>query len=204
MRRIAFLLTAAGFLLTACGSKVPAESGTEQAKNHAELKKSGDGYSFYSKTLNREISVSTQDGVSEEYVRRCADDLENMSDALFADICEGAKQYCLWSIEMEKDALGEEYAETDAYHKVTEDTPAAEMRPLFDLYDMYIYVPDDENIAAYTLSRWCDWEVEHGIEVIIKGGALLYVGSSSAFSPWEPAYYTEGEGRAWNYAHKGE
>ena len=167
----------------------------------AVLKKNENGnYVFESRIFGGEIEISADDGVSEDYIRRCAEDLENMPDAVMQAICEGAKRYCLWFIEMEKDAMGDSYAVTERYHAVTADTPAAEMRPLFDIYCMNIETPEDESILAYSIGAGCNWEPEHGFDVLIKDQKVIYVGACEGYSPWDTEYFCEGEGTEWNFA----
>ena len=56
-------------------------------------------------------------------------------------------------------------------------------------------VPEDPSRIGYQLSGNCDWEEEHGIEIVILDGKLIYLGEFSGVSPW--SYPIE---ESWNSA----
>lgn len=48
---------------------------------------------------------------------------------------------------------------------------------------MYVEAPE-KNIPAFTIECECVWEPEHGLEWIVRGDRVLYVGGSLGFGPW--------------------
>ena len=165
------------------------------------LKKDEDGWkgSFTCAKLGYDIELEAE-CVSEDYVRRCAAVIENMSDELCTAICEAAKRYCLWFVDAEKDAMGDTYAETEPYHRIHADTPAEKLLPLFSFGTLYIRETEDEHELFFTLGGGCDWEIEHGIEAAFKDGKLAYLGSYEGVTADGLHYYTEAEGKEWNHA----
>lgn len=154
---------------------------------------------FYCRQLDCEIEVEADDGVSTEYIRRCSDMIENMSDTLRDEICEAAKRFCLAFLANEKDAVGDGFQPTEPYHRITKDTPARELLALVQLDRMMIGEPADERQLYFRLSGSCDWEIEHGIEADVLDGQLFYLGDYEGVDA-DSDYYRTGTGRQWNYA----
>lgn len=162
-----------------------------------------DGNSFtgtvFCGKLNAVLELEAE-GVSEDYVRSCAESVEHMSDALFDAICEAVNKYCLWFNALEREAQGDSYTAAEPYQKITADTPARDLLPMFDFGTLYVDETEDESTLYFRLGGNCDWEPEHGIEAAFQGGTLRYLGSYDGVSQSELDYYITGEGREWNCA----
>ena len=224
-------LLLAGCLLTGCGgnSSKPAETSAAQTKTESaatssaaatttaaettttakkeaavlQLTKDDEVYTgkFFCEKLGYEVELEAANVVSEDYVRRCAAQVENMSDALYDALREAAKRYCLAFLRTEKDSLGEDFEITEEYHKVTKDTPAEDIMKMCRFDTLYIDETEDESQIYFTLSGDCDWEIEHGLESGIQDGTLMYLGGFDDVSTLDRlSYYTEDKGRLWNYA----
>ncbi len=156
---------------------------------------------FFCAKLGYEVEVEADGVVSEDYVRRCAAQIENMSDELYNAIREAAKRYCLAFLRREKDNLGEDFVIEEDYQRVTKDTPAEDIMKMCQFDTLYIGEMEDESQIYFTLGGNCDWEIEHGLETGIQDGKLVYLGSFDDVStPAQLSYYTEDNGRQWNYA----
>ena len=156
---------------------------------------------FACKKLGYGIELEADSTVSEDYVQRCAAVIENMSDELLLSISEAAKRYCLAFNRTEKDCQGDDYVIEEDYQKVTKDTPAKALLPMIEFDSLYIGETEDESKLFFTLSGGCDWEIEHGVEATISDGKLMYLGGfEDVSSPDQLSYYTEEQGRQWNYA----
>ncbi|KAB0735632.1 hypothetical protein F7O93_30725, partial [Pseudomonas aeruginosa] len=61
-----------------------------------------------------------------------------------------------------------------------------------------LIVPDPEqgDEAVIHLSLNCEWDREHGMEWIVRGGEVLYVGPFHGEDPWRDFTVKE----PWNYA----
>lgn len=168
------------------------------------LKQDGDGFkgTLFCEKLGYEIEVEAE-GVSEDYVQRCAALVEHMTDALYGEICEAAKRFCLAFLRTEKDAQGEDFAVTEEYHRVTKDTPAEDVMQMCQFDSLYIDEIEDERQLYFTLGGNCDWEIEHGLEADVLDGKLFYLGGYEQISA-DSEYYRTGIGKQWNYALTGE
>jgi len=108
--------------------------------------------------------------------------MNSMTDELVDTICRAAKKYCLGFLE---DIGGAELNEIEMTVQVDENTPPLEMLKCFDIGSMIVDVPEDPERIGFQLSGNCDWEEEHGIEIVILDDKLVYLGEFSGVSPWE-------------------
>ena len=135
----------------------------------------------YCKLWDTEIDVDLYDDVPIEYAEKCAEAMNSMSADLIDAICRAAKKYCIGFL----DAIGG--ASLNEIHltvPVDEDTPPPEMLKCFEAGVLIVDVPKDPSRIGYQLSGNCDWEEEHGIEIDILDGKLIYLGEYAGESPW--------------------
>lgn len=146
----------------------------------------------YCKLSDTEIDVDLYGDVPIEYAEKCAEAMNSMSEDLVDAICCAAKQYCLEYL----DAVGgAELNEINLTIPVNENTPPREMLKCFDISALIIDVPKDPSRTGYQLSGNCDWEEEHGIEIVILDDRLVYLGEFTDESPW-----TDHSEESWNAA----
>ena len=181
---------------TAASTTTAAESSEAATETTASLPE----YAFHCDRLDADIEIDAESDVPEEYIDGCVDFVRNLSGDLHMEICKGGKRYCMWMIEQEKEAMGDDFIAEEEYEKVDENTSLTTIARMMDFTGMYIEVPEDENVIAFSIGGECDWEPEHGLDVLIRDGKVIYVGSCEGYSPWDTDYYTEEEGREWNFA----
>ena len=146
----------------------------------------------YCKLSDTEIDVDLYGDVPIEYAEKCAEAMNSMSEELVDAICCAAKKYCLEYL----DAVGgAELNEINLTIPVNENTPPLEMLKCFDIGTLIIDVPKDPSRTGYQLSGNCDWEEEHGIEIVILDDRLVYLGEFTDESPW-----TDHSEESWNAA----
>ena len=148
----------------------------------------------YCKLWDTEIDVALYDeDVTVEYAEKCAEAMNSMSDELIDAICRAAKKFC---IEF-KDDIDDEWREEIEQKmsvQVDEDTLPLEMLKCF-YCALIVEAPEDPSRIGYQLSGNCDWEEEHGIEIDILDGKLVYLSEYAGQSPWDDHSDEE-----WNYA----
>lgn len=135
------------------------------------------------KLFDQDISFIADGEATLEYVQRCAEYLNSLSDSVIQQLCEASIRYCNDFL----DAIGEDPQEFT--------TPQDVLRLI---YPSTFIVPDpkhgDEPVIHLELN--CDWEVEHGMEWVIRGDQVLYVGAYNGENPWRNFSKKE----SWNYA----
>lgn len=140
---------------------------------------------FYSNLFSKEIRVAIDDDSSVDFAESCIDYFNSFDDRLINDICEASIRYCNDFLE----AIGEEQRD---FNKV---------RDILELiYPSALIVPYPEQGAkpVVRMELNCEWEVEHGMEIIVREDKLLYLGAFNGEDPWHN-YENEGKD-SWNYA----
>ena len=147
----------------------------------------------YCKPWDTEIDVSLyEEDVTLEYAEKCAEAMNSMPQELIDTICRAAKLFCLEFF----DAISDEWrAELSHAVPVDKDTPPAEMMKHFRPYALVVEPPADPSRIGYQLACNCAWEEEHGMEIDVLDGKLVYLCEYGGESPWDN--HTDEE---WNYA----
>lgn len=103
----------------------------------------------FDKTLEVYRSGKNEENVlSDEYIKRCADDLENLDE----------KQY-----ERFNSMINDIYGDLDSNKAID----------LFTPYDIIVYEPEEDDDIAYCVSGEADFEVEHGIAFYVRNGKII-------------------------------
>lgn len=131
----------------------------------------------------KDIDVMIEDPDCEEYAEKCAKYLNELNDDLIIHLCKSSIKYCNDFLE----AIGEA--------KKTFQNPR-DVLPL--IHPILLIVPglSSENDPVIHLELNCDWEVEHGMEWIIRNDKVLYVGAFNGEDPMRD--FTQKD--TWNFA----
>lgn len=134
------------------------------------------------KLFNQYISFSAEAEAGLPYITSCAEYLNSLNDEVIDALCAASIRYCNEFLS----AVGEE-------GKVF-----AQRRDVLSLiYPSVLIVPEPEQEAPVLhLELNCDWEEEHGMEWIVRGDKVLYVGAFNGENPWGD--FSEKD--SWNYA----
>lgn len=118
--------------------------------------------------FDTDIDVFIHNGVDEQYAESCIEHINNLSPSLKNYLTERLYKYY------------------DFIRRECDDVEDI----LFDDVLKYVYPLNisiekpEEPLIAYSIECGCDWEEEHGAEIIIKGDELLYVGEFAGLGPW--------------------
>ena len=53
------------------------------------------------------------------------------------------------------------------------------------VYPLNVSIEKPEKpLIAYSIECGCEWEAEHGVEIIIKDNEILFVGEFAGLGPW--------------------
>ncbi len=144
--------------------------------------------------FGEEIEVGIDDGACVEYAEKCAETLNALSDDTVKAIFEAAKRYCLFF----KDLCGGDWDDwNEMSFKVTEKTPAEKFKS--EIVPMYLIVdkPKDERVGFHVECS-CSWEQEHGLEITILDGKLVYLGAFEGCGAWD-SFAPDNE---WNFVNE--
>lgn len=122
----------------------------------------------YFALFDTEINVYIHDGVDIEYAEACVKHVNNLNVAVKIKLIERLNQYYNFA--------KEEYGDV-------EDIPFDDI--LKHVYPLNISIEKpEEPVIAYSIECGCDWEEEHGVEIIIKDDDVLFVGEFAGLGPW--------------------
>ena len=142
--------------------------------------------------FDMEIPVNLfEEEVTEEYAERCAKAMNSMSPELVDRICRAAKLYCITFC----DEIGEDLSD-EMTVPINEDTPASEVIKCIRPVGLCVDTPRDPSKIGYQIEFECDWEIEHGMEVDILDGELVYLSAYNGEGPWDGPYEED-----WNYVN---
>lgn len=130
--------------------------------------------------FDEEITVSLEEGVDIAYAEKCAEALNNLPEETVREIWEAAKRYCLYFV----DICGDEWDDDETAVKVTESTPAEDMKSLIYPSCLIVEEPEDEK-TGFSIECNCSWEPEHGLEITILDNKLVYLGAFEDCGAWD-------------------
>lgn len=139
------------------------------------------GQVFFS-LFDKYIAFSVEDAASIEYVAECAQYLNSWNEVSIESLCQACIRYCNGFRSM----IGEEPMQFSSALDV-----------LKYVYPTTLIIPNpefSEPVAHLELN--CEWEEEHGMEWIVRGNDVLYVGGFNGQNPWGN-YALK---KSWNYA----
>ncbi|MBP1914207.1 hypothetical protein J2Z23_001152 [Lederbergia galactosidilyticus] len=141
---------------------------------------------IYCKLFDKQLRVWIADGADLEYGLFCVEALNLLNDKLIDEICQAAIAYC------------EDFCD-DVGQEPPKIAKTSDILNYIDLTGLIIDKPKDRHKPVIHLEGNCDWEIEHGIEIIIRGRKLLYLSSFNGMGAWdEPETYKD----SYNYAHQ--
>lgn len=130
--------------------------------------------------FDKEISVGIDDNVDIAYAEKCAEELNSLPKETVNAIWEAAKKYCLYFI----DLCGDEWDEwNEMSFKVTKKTPAEKIKSEIFPSCLIINEPEDDRVGFHIECN-CSWEPEHGLEITILDGKLVYLGAFEGQGAW--------------------
>lgn len=137
----------------------------------------------YFELFDQNILVYIDQDADIEYAELCITYLNSLSEELINKLCKASIRYCNEFL----DDIGEDIIEfskpTDVLPYITPNT---------------ICIPNPKNKSepVIDLELNCTWEEEHGMEWIIRGGKVMYVGAFNGINPYGDCNI----GKDWNYA----
>jgi len=135
-----------------------------------------------------ESDVMIGKGVRLEYAEKCAGYLQNLPKQVIEKLCEGAINYCEeFRVYFDDEGLS-----------IPENMQSREILKYIHPNSLIVDTPEDDSIIAFQMELNCDWEVEHGMEWVIRDSEVLYVGPFNGESAWyEKEHFKTGFGQSY-------
>jgi hypothetical protein len=137
----------------------------------------------YFRLFEQYIRLYNWDGAEKEYAHACAVYLNSVNDEVVDQLCQASIRYCNDFLE----AIGEVPRQFNQPRDVL---------ALIYPSSLSIPNPDGRDEAVVHLELNCEWEEEHGMEWVVRGNKVLYVGAYNGENPWSDFEPKE----AWNFA----
>lgn len=154
--------------------------------------------SVYLNNWDCEVNVTFPSEVKKEYAEKCAEYMDNMDKDMKQRLTRYSYRYFKEMAEMLDDD------DLDMPRDVSEEDI------LKYVYPSVIIVEEGcrEDRIEFHVECNCDWEIEHGLEITISNGKILYVGSFNDNPPYYAdrlaycGFYDENDDMNMNYADK--
>ena len=133
--------------------------------------------------FNTDVEVMFENNVSIDYVEACVKHLNNLNPHVINVLGDRLNKYYQFMLKEWQEMGIYESLVASIKNKISEKVNNQTILQHIHPNTLAIESPK-ENIPAYSLDCNCDWELEHGAEIIIRNDKVLYVGSFSALGPW--------------------
>lgn len=145
--------------------------------------------SFDCKYTDDEMGLLVNPDVDEKYVEKCIEHFNNLSDQLLDEICDALGSY----YEDVRDEAEEVFGDL----RMPEEVEGRDILNYCSPSSLIVEKPDSYDIIGYSVEGSCDWEPEHGFQIIIRNDKLIYVSSFDGTVIWGDDDWYD---REWNYA----
>lgn len=122
--------------------------------------------------LDAACALDLEDGATDDYARACVAHLGALDGATIDDLCRASARYRADLSE----AVGAEAVPLASPRDVL-----AWVRPRV----MIVPDPGGRPEPVVHLECDCEWEVEHGLEWVVRAGRAVYVGPFEDVDPWD-------------------
>lgn len=149
---------------------------------------------------DRDVNVTFPSEDKVEYAEKCVKFFQNMGDDFKKRFSRYAYRYFKEMVE----EVGEECLEDDMPIDVKEEDILEYVYPNVIIIDEKCR---DDRLEFHVECN-CDWEIEHGLEITVSDGKILYVGGFDDMPPFDTerleyaGFYDENEDMNMNYADK--
>nr|WP_086939866.1 hypothetical protein [Thaumasiovibrio occultus] len=116
-------------------------------------------------------AVIIYDDTPLEYAERCVAYLNSLNTEVVAALDAACLRYC------------NDFLTMTGQSPRTLERPA-DIRHFMRPGGLIIEEPEDLNEPIIHLEMECDWDIEHGVEIIIRADKVLYVGGFNGLCPW--------------------
>ena len=139
---------------------------------------------FMCSLFRRDMKIYIYSGADTDYAEACIRDFNSTSEELLKWICEAAVRYCTYSLNKLAEIDKREETEAKMAVQLTPDMPPEKILKCLTPLSMSVREPEDGQIG-YQVEFDCDFAPDKGMEIVVLGGKLLYLGEFRDGSPWD-------------------
>ncbi len=133
---------------------------------------------LHSNLFNKTIDVYIEKEADIEYAKKCAEHFSSLNEEMTDKICERTSAFHQYMLE----EWDEDFVNM-INSKVPPDVTGRDILNYIETPALYVFSPKGDGIG-YIIEGLCEWEPEHGIDIIIRDDSVLYVGTPEGYTPW--------------------
>ncbi len=138
---------------------------------------------FHSELFGLKMAVTIYDAASVDYAERCIDYFNGLTEEILTSFYKACIRYCNDFLRL----IGQEPRVLNSPSDILKSIKPG---------CLIVEAAEKSNEPIAHLELECDWDVEHGVEVVIRGNRVLYVGGFNGEDPWDDFKPKQ----SWNYA----
>ena len=139
---------------------------------------------FMCSLFRRDMKIYIYPGADKDYAEACIKELNSMPKELLGEICRKAVIYCTECLNLWAEIDKRDEIEAKMSVKPVPDMPPEKILQCITPVSMSVRESEDGQIG-YQVEFDCEFEPEKGMEIVVLGGKLLYLGAFGDHSPWD-------------------
>ena len=125
------------------------------------------------KNIDKPIKICSYSEVGRSYIEKCLNHFENLSDERWKELKYYIEKYAK---DMEYDIKGNDVLKNIKFQNI-------------QIKYSSVLSSNNDLIPTYSIECSCKWEIEHGMEIVIKGDKIMYVGTFDDVGLWHTEDY---------------
>jgi hypothetical protein len=125
------------------------------------------------KNIDKPIKICSYSEVGRPYIEKCLNHFENLSDERWKEMKYYIEKYAK---DMEYDIKGNDVLKNIKFQNIQIKYPN-------------VLSSNNDLIPTYSIECSCKWEIEHGMEIVITGDKIMYVGTFDDVGLWHTEDY---------------
>ena len=124
-------------------------------------------------SFSKPIKICSYSEVGRPYIEKCLNHFENLSDERWKELKYYIEKYAK---DMEYDIKGNDVLKNIKFQNIQIKYPR-------------VFSSGMDLISTYSIECSCKWEIEHGLEIVIKDDKIVYVGAFIDVGLWRSEDY---------------
>ena len=139
---------------------------------------------FMSSFFRKDMNIYIYSGADVPYAEACIKDFNSPSQELLSSICDALYLHCNDSLNLWAEIDKREDIEKAMCTELSPDMDRSRLLKCLRPVTLSVREPEDGQIG-WQAELDCQWEPEKGLEIVVLGGELIYLGTFADHSPWD-------------------